>query len=286
MFKSPSIFNDVKLLLGFSLLIWNSYSQCMNSNKSSYYEVSKYEKFQLRRFDKAVIKSISKSFGFNDVKGFYVLDTNYQKGNPVGIAYAEKMDASDVMLAQIFGNTKVGYVVFGKNYAEEFLTPVREDGKQQIAYLMNFLVAHEVAHLVQFRGNFIKYDNGWQIKNPNDYSVKLKELNADFGAGFFVGNHYLKNITDRINERNERRKEIINRRDAIIKSVSKYVHTIGDTDINSVQHHGTPTQRLKQFNKGLNLGLKLYPNVQPIHQYMKIDWLCLVEKGDDCINLE
>ena len=86
---------------------------------------------------------------------------------------------------------------------------------------MAVVMAHEFAHIVDFKNNFV---SGGQPKH--------KELFADYMAGVYLHTRQLTyTYTD-------------------IKEAAYSIFTKGDTDFNSPQHHGTPQERMNALLAG------------------------------------
>lgn len=87
---------------------------------------------------------------------------------------------------------------------------------------MAVVMAHEFAHILDFKHKFVS----GQPKN--------KELFADYMAGVYLHTRELTySFTD-------------------IKEAVNSIYTKGDTDFNSLQHHGTPLERMNSLLAGYN----------------------------------
>lgn len=259
----------------------NFFAQCANHSEVEIEEILSSTTFELRRFDKAVISSVSKAFLLSGIKGYYFDDEKkFDKSVKSGRAIAIPAEKANKGLIQLFEKPSAfGYIGFGKGFAEQILTPVDDDGNQRIAFFMNFLVAHEIAHIAQFNGHLSDSSEKWRIKNQYLYPTKIKELNADFGAGVFFGGHFLHKLIDSTWTDSKKRREIEKRKKQIINSASRYVYLIGDTDVeNFYNHHGTPKERLVQFTNGFEFAASLHPIKPDIIAYMKINWDDLVSR--------
>lgn len=107
-------------------------------------------------------------------------------------------------------------------------------GNPLFYYRNRVIMAHELGHILQ-------YEFGY---GPHTPSPKQKELHADFMAGF-----YLKMIKyrDQLAWRSDN--DVINK----LPDAIDLIHSTGDFDINSDDHHGTPTERVRAFNYGFSM---------------------------------
>jgi hypothetical protein len=91
---------------------------------------------------------------------------------------------------------------------------------------MPAIVAHEYAHIAQFKYKFPWTEGKWP------------ELHADFLAGWFIAH----------------RERFPLPNDAYQAAASLYYK--GDYDFNDRDHHGTPEERLKAFRAGYEFNLR------------------------------
>ncbi len=88
------------------------------------------------------------------------------------------------------------------------------------------IMAHEFAHVVQF-------------KRSSRLSVKEKELQADYLAGWYLGNRWI--YTD-------------------VQSAFSAFFEMGDYQFNNPDHHGTPKQRLSAIQAGFKSTKQTFEN--------------------------
>jgi hypothetical protein len=104
-----------------------------------------------------------------------------------------------------------GTVVFGLTLLDSEL---KRDGGYGLA--VPAIMAHEFAHIVQF-------------KRKSTLSTKEQELQADYLAGWYLGNRWI--YTD-------------------VRAAFEAFFQMGDYQFNSPNHHGTPKQRLAAIQAG------------------------------------
>ncbi len=112
-----------------------------------------------------------------------------------------------------------GTVAFGLNLLNKEL---QRDGGSGLA--VPAIMAHEFAHIVQFKRN-------------STLSVRDKELQADYLAGWYLGSRWIPTDSS---------------------AAFKAFFEMGDYQFNNPDHHGTPAQRLKAIQAGVrDTGLSL-----------------------------
>jgi hypothetical protein len=110
-----------------------------------------------------------------------------------------------------------GWILFGYHFYNDHL---RRHGRMGI----DGILAHEFGHRVQ-------YTYGWSTTNP------VFELEADAFSAYYMAlrkGHVWKQI----------------------RSYADHVVSLGDTNFNSPEHHGTPRQRLAAAELGVNVAAK------------------------------
>jgi hypothetical protein len=96
----------------------------------------------------------------------------------------------------------------------------------QVNYNVDFILAHELAHVLQFKKGMFKA--GWQV-----------EPHADFLAGWSYGQSY--------NRNNSQDKET---KDLQLEEGVKTIFNTGDTKFGDSQHHGEPQFRAAMVRAG------------------------------------
>lgn len=133
--------------------------------------------------------------------------------SPSGFFFAEGSGRNAYATSQVLSpNGPDGTIVMGLSLIRAEL---QRDGGAGLA--VPAIMAHEFAHVVQF-------------KRGSRMSVKEKELQADYLAGWYMGNRWI--VTD-------------------TRSAFAAFFEMGDYQFNHPDHHGTPTQRLAAIQEGL-----------------------------------
>ena len=128
-----------------------------------------------------------------------------------------------------------GTVIFGQQLLTEELAS-RDWGGLAIAGI----IAHEFGHIYQYQSQF------FDLLTQGQDTDRLLELHADYLAGYYLG---LKRL---------RSGEID------IKAFLDSLYLKGDTDFNSPDHHGTPTEREQVMLEGYKMGLTNNSNVPQV----------------------
>jgi hypothetical protein len=119
---------------------------------------------------------------------------------------------------EVIGSNPDGTVAFGVSLMK---SEVAESGGPNMAISIPAIMAHEFAHLLQY-------------KNGNAASGVSAELQADYLAGWYLGK---RNGTVQLSERG-------------LASALRSFYQKGDYDFNSSLHHGTPQQRANAVQAG------------------------------------
>jgi hypothetical protein len=134
----------------------------------------------------------------------------------------------------LIANTK-GTVIFGKQLLSDELAHQSWGGLAIAGF-----IAHEFGHIFQYQSEF--YQHLTQAQSTD----RLLELHADYLAGYYLG---LKRL--RSGEMD-------------IKAFLDSLYLSGDTDFNSPDHHGTPTEREQVMLAGYKMGLTNNNNIQQV----------------------
>ena len=118
-----------------------------------------------------------------------------------------------------------GTILFGRSLFRDAMSNYESHG-----FSVLMIIAHEFGHIAQFSSD--KYDALFSL---SDTSV-LPELHADFLAGFYLAE--------------------LDRMYAAMNNnfAARLMKDLGDFNIRSPDHHGTPDQRLKASNAGYRFG--------------------------------
>jgi hypothetical protein len=130
-----------------------------------------------------------------------------------------------------------GTVIFGKGLLSSELNSHKWGGLAVAG-----IIAHEFAHIYQFQ-----HDNLYNILMKNQKTGKLVELHADYLAGYYLG-----------------LKRLRTPKGIDIKAFADSLYLKGDNYFNTLEHHGTPKERMKVMIEGYKQGLKNNRNINYI----------------------
>lgn len=119
-----------------------------------------------------------------------------------------------------------GQAYIGFNFLEDLI-----DYSYNDYFSTSFVMAHEYGHIMQFKGEYF-YEK-----------VKYSELQADFIAGIALV-HLAQNPANPKSY------------DEFLKVGKDFFYSIGDTDFNNTEHHGTPKERRKAYLAGVHYAEK------------------------------
>ena len=121
----------------------------------------------------------------------------------------------------IYGRSPHGAIGLGVNLLGQFMKMDTVNPSHNAAILEAVFV-HEWAHIAQYAARL------------RSSRVKHKELMADFMAGWYIGYG------------------IARGKDWDVRPGMQGVYSMGDTNFNDPQHHGTPRERLAAYDAGIN----------------------------------
>lgn len=169
-----------------------------------------------RYFDRALAEAllhISKTFDVLPTFGF-IQGGNYANALATPAPYLP--EDGDAPLP----TRKHGTVLFG----DGMLAFMEQNGTENPVAAALAICAHEFGHIVQYNyqvdGRFVI-----DILNEGQPTVRRGELHADFLTGYYVG------VAKRRNP------------DTPAASIARAAHSIGDWNVDSKGHHGTPEER-------------------------------------------
>ena len=121
----------------------------------------------------------------------------------------------------IYGRSPYGAIALGVNLLRHFMEMDTVNPTHNAAILEAVFV-HEWAHIAQF------------AFGVGSSRVKYRELMADFMAGWYIGYGMARG------------------KPWDVRPGMQGVYSMGDTNFNDPQHHGTPRERLAAYDAGIN----------------------------------
>jgi len=150
-----------------------------------------------------------------------------------GFAYYEDVEAQNAYATPAVKlNNADGTVLFGQNLLQSVLA--QRDNPDVAAAA---ICAHEFGHILQFKHGLEK------VVGAGQKTVKRAELQADFFAGYFAG---------------------VRRREKPTFPAAVFAATqfnLGDEQVGSPGHHGTPAERGDAVSEGFNASYRLGLNI-------------------------
>lgn len=126
-----------------------------------------------------------------------------------------------------------GHTYFGLNLLNKYLAT-----GTNATYYMLWILAHEYAHILQYKYGGMPWDE-----------TKWNELQSDYIAGAVAAKHILENSSQTFDQ--NWKNYYINQYTSVAISLFE---ELGDTNFGSSSHHGKPSERASAFVAGLNYG--------------------------------
>lgn len=166
----------------------------------------------------AAIKRLSDLFGQVPAFGFYREDDHPGLSAMNAFATPERTDIPGTW----------GTIGFGTTLFQKEMSQYDRFGSTIVA-----IIAHEFAHIWAMKAGAI------DGLNANQPTVKRSELHADFLAGYFLGSR--KRATPSLS----------------LQAAGELFHRIGDNNVHSRNHHGTPKERVAAAEEGFKVSYLL-----------------------------
>lgn len=189
----------------------------VNTNNIASAQVSSSGSSSLDRAIRAAVTDCYSTFALRPAFYFVVDDPVYSMN-----AFATQASARYAGL--------VGEVGFGIPFLNEAL---RVD---PTGYTAMYVIAHEFGHVAQFNFMYNNTNSIYEFMSQNQTTSRLTELHADFIAGVYIGDRYVRNPSQDLS------------------ILMKTIH--GDNNTTSPGHHGTTSERVKAFRAGYQARLQ------------------------------